>query len=127
MQPFGQLSSASLLWASSLTFDQCVQERDASTADSSRIQVWQRSNWHWYLKREICGLGSGEVFTAWQEVGLCLTTITSDGLCSEVGLASSYTQRRAVKGGKSCKNVQGKEVMGSPCLTACPGPLGQPD
>ena len=74
-----------------------MQGRDDSIADSSRIQVWQRSNWHWYLKREICGLGSGEVFTAWQELGLCLTTITSDGLCSEVGLAGSHTKIGAYK------------------------------
>ena len=74
-----------------------MQGRDGSVADSSRVQVWQRSNWHWYLKREICGLGSGEVFTAWQEVGLCLTTITSDGLCSEVGLVTYDIKIRAGK------------------------------
>ena len=51
---------------------------------SCRIQIWQRSNWHWYLKREMQGLSPGRVFAAWQEEGLCLTILTSEGLCSEV-------------------------------------------
>ncbi len=61
-----------------LRLSNCLQ------ASISRVQIWQRSNWHWYLKREMQGLGPGRVFTAWHEEGLCLTTLTSGGLCSEV-------------------------------------------
>ena len=48
------------------------------------VQIWQRSNWHWYLKREMRALGSGRIFTAWHEEGSCLSVLTSEGLCSEV-------------------------------------------
>ncbi|CAK0773220.1 hypothetical protein CVIRNUC_004042 [Coccomyxa viridis] len=98
----------------------CTPGRDGSAADSSRVQVWQRSNWHWYLKREICGLGCGEVFTAWQEVGLCLTTITRDGLCSEVRIAlhSSTSQNG------TAAVVDGSKLLVTPLRTsAVPPPL----
>ena len=96
-----------------------MQGRDDSTADSSRVQIWQRSNWHWYLKREICSLGPGEVFMAWQEVGLCLTIITSDGVCSEVGLASPHT--KLCCNDKDRKNGQDIEVVMSLSSDGLPG------
>ena len=71
-----------------MTLQMHAQEKGtAGSNECSRIQLWQRSNWHWYLKTEMRGLGSVAVFTGWQEEGLCLTIVTSAGLCSAVSMS----------------------------------------
>lgn len=48
------------------------------------MQVWQRSNWHWYLKQELrssCGSG---LCVAWRETALVLDVIASTGRFNSV-------------------------------------------
>ncbi|CAL5218701.1 g412 [Coccomyxa viridis] len=91
-----------------------------SQASNSKVQIWQRSNWHWYLKREVQGLGPDRVFTAWHEEGLCLTMLTSKGLCSEVTLdmQSSASERG------TAAVVDGNRLLVTPLrIAAVPPPL----
>ncbi|GBF99867.1 hypothetical protein Rsub_12507 [Raphidocelis subcapitata] len=55
-----------------------------------RVQVWHRSNWHWYLKQELPFPHlppSGSLSAAWDEErpGL-LTAVSSDGECARAAL-----------------------------------------
>ena len=35
---------------------------------TAAVQVWQRSNWHWYLKQELAGCEAG-LHIAWEPAG----------------------------------------------------------
>lgn len=43
------------------------------------VQVWQRSNWHWYLKQELQGLDGPQLSVCWEDTGLRLHMCGSSG------------------------------------------------
>ena len=59
--------------------------RDPTTEDESAqqtavVQVWQRSNWHWYLKQELAWCeGAAGLHIAWEPAELKLHMRSSTG------------------------------------------------
>ncbi len=43
------------------------------------MQVWQRSNWHWYLRQELRPFAGFGLNVAWNEMGLGLDMVASNG------------------------------------------------
>ena len=62
--------------------------RDAGTPQGM-VQIWQRSNWHWYLKQELAGFGSGALHVVWEPEGLRLHMHSSRGEHRLVSLLNS--------------------------------------
>ena len=54
--------------------------------ESHSLQVWQRSNWHWYLKQEWRHGRCGGLMMQWSEAGNALTTCSRGGTISTVSL-----------------------------------------
>ena len=65
-------------------------QADASTAAAPRLQLWQRRNWHWYLKREHLWPPGTTVHLLWSECrGDTLHTVTSAAVHERFTLAST--------------------------------------
>lgn len=86
---------ASLTWSADSEFLAVVvvEEEGAASAavtssDVVSLQLWHRSNWHWYLKQERCfgGCGGG-LSVAWGEgsAALQLHSVTWSGVYRKVG------------------------------------------
>jgi hypothetical protein len=60
----------------------------AASPNQAAVQIWQRSNWHWYLKQELAGWGGGSALhVAWEPEELSLHMRGSAGEHRLVSLA----------------------------------------
>lgn len=76
------------------------------------VQIWRRSNWHWYLKREARhDAGQGRIIIAWDEtVAARLHTCSAAGrLC-----ASCFLQQHAVSERGTAAVVDGRRLLLTP-------------
>ena len=66
--PAGRLTQLS--WSSNSELLAVVLTTDAQQeqAASARVQIWHRSNWHWYLKQEQVYSGAQTLNVCWDQV-----------------------------------------------------------
>ena len=61
----------------------CAQDEDLQ---QHRVQIWQRVNWHWYLKQELRPYAGSGLYIAWSETALGLDIVSSSGRFGSVSL-----------------------------------------
>ena len=71
MQHAGKLTQLS--WSSNSELLAVVLSKPESTSDGQQapaevVQIWHRSNWHWYLKQEQVYAHAAPVSVVWDEV-----------------------------------------------------------
>lgn len=64
------LQSSTSLWQVHATSGLWVCQ--AEGLQQHKVQIWQRSNWHWYLKQELRNVPSRTLCIAWEPAGLIL-------------------------------------------------------
>lgn len=60
------------------------------------MQIWQRINWHWYLKQELRPYSGSELHVAWSETALALDMVASNGTFGSVSLSTCDSPKTLV-------------------------------
>ncbi|EIE25950.1 IKI3-domain-containing protein [Coccomyxa subellipsoidea C-169] len=88
--------------------------------EQHRVQIWQRINWHWYLKQELRPYSGSELHVAWSETALALDMVASNGTFGSV----KFNAHTCVSERGTAAVIDGAKVLITPLgLAVVPPPL----
>ncbi|BDA44195.1 Elongator complex protein 1 [Coccomyxa sp. Obi] len=124
----GKGTISDLKWSPDSEFLAIVLSSGGDKADQAedleqqehRVQVWQRSNWHWYLRQELHPYAGFGLSIAWNEMGLGLDMVASNGSFGSVSFGvQHYTSERG-----TVAVIDGSKLLVTPLrLAVVPPPL----
>ncbi|KAK9915662.1 hypothetical protein WJX75_002381 [Coccomyxa subellipsoidea] len=85
-----------------------------------RVQIWQRVNWHWYLKQELRPYAGSGLYIAWSETALGLDIVSSSGRFGSV----SFGVQNCISDRGTAAVIDGAKLLVTPLrLAIVPPPL----